>query len=107
MPTEEQLKYAICQVAYKSSNNPQFPKYQKLYPRKERRVLRNNYEQTGPLINYIAEIGTFAQNAKTIYHVLPEDIRKSENYSKFKFINNTKRYFHDMVLARCMATRLL
>lgn len=74
--TEERLKYAICQVAYKSSNDPQFSKYQKLNPRKKRRVLRNTYEQTGPLINHIAEIGTFAQVAKTIYSFLPKDIRK-------------------------------
>ena len=43
---------------------------------KKRRVLRNTYEQTGPLINHIAEIGTFAQVAKTIYSFLPKDIRK-------------------------------
>ena len=84
--------------------NP-FPKYLKLKPKKERRVLGNNNEQIGPLIDHICETGTFAKDTKIIYNVLPKDITESGNYSKFR--NNTKRYFYDMASARCMATGLL
>ena len=34
--TEERLKYAICQVVFISSNDPQFSKYQKPNPRKKK-----------------------------------------------------------------------
>ena len=99
MHIEERLKYAIYLVAYKSLDDPQFPKYMKLKTKKDKRVLRNNNEQTGPLIDHIGETGTFAQDAKMIYNVLPTDIRESEKFNKFR--NNTKRYFYDMPLARC------
>ena len=105
MHIEERPKYAIYLVAYKSLDNPQFPKYMKLKTKKDKRVLRNNNEQTGPLIDHIVETGTFAQDAKVIYNVLPTDIRESEKFNKFR--KNTKRYFYDMPLARCIATGLL
>ena len=102
MHIEERLKYAICQVACKSLSDPQSTKYRKPNLKEERRVLQNNYDQKRALINHIAKIRTLTQDVKMNHNVLPKDIRKSEDYSKF--INNTKRYFHDMVLARCMAT---
>ena len=62
MHIEERLKYAICQVAYKSLSDPQSPQYRKPNPKEERRVLRNNYDQTGALINHIAKIRTLTQD---------------------------------------------
>ena len=83
MLIEERLKYASCQFACKILNDPQFPKYTKLKTKKDRRVLRNSNEQTEPLIDHNGEIGTFAQDVKMIYSVLPKYIREPENYNKF------------------------
>ena len=96
MPIEEKLKYTNCQVAHKFSNDPQFPKYLKLKPKKDRRVLPNKNEQMELLIDFSDETGTFAKNAKSINNMLPNDIKKLINHSQFR--NRAKRCFMALAL---------
>ena len=105
MPIKERLKNAIFQVSYKSSNDPQFLKHLKVKPKEDRRILQHDYEQMEPLTDHIGGIGTLVQDAKMIYNIFRKPTRESENYNKCR--NNTKRCFHDMALARYMATGLI
>lgn len=52
--------YAICEVAFKSSNDPQFPEYLKVKAKKERPVLWNIDGQKGQFIDNKGKTRKFA-----------------------------------------------
>ena len=96
LPIHQRLEYSLAVLAYKSING-MCPENMNVRTKIDRRNLRSNQENVGPMIECNEKAKTFQHDAALVFNSLPKKIREVNKISMFK--TNLKNFLLDKALA--------
>ena len=96
LPIQQRLEYSLAVLAYKSING-MCPENMNVRTKIDRRNLRSNQENVGPMIECNEKAKTFQHDAALVFNSLPKKIREVNKISMFK--TNLKNFLLDKALA--------